>query len=128
MVEFLNLSVETDTPNSVDDWKNNDTIVEAAVTQYGKALKHAHPNQRKRETVVLKAVTQDGLALEFADESQKKSEKIAEAAVTQNGFAYKFISATLRQTNRKIAEIAFSKYGCARKRLQHSKTMIRWSL
>jgi len=70
--------------------RGNRTIVLAAVTNAGQALKHASsndPNLRDDKDVVLTAVQRDESAYRFASDTMKGDLDVALATVTKNGFA-----------------------------------------
>jgi hypothetical protein len=81
-------------PKITVDSRNSE--VRAAVTQDGRALRHASETLQNDREIVLAAVTQDGRALRHASETLQNDREIVRAAVTQDGWALRHASETLK--------------------------------
>lgn len=90
------------------DVKNNESIVLAAVQDYGCALEFASEDMKKKKSIVLAAVQVSGYALEFASEELRSDPEVVMTAVKQCGAAFKHCLGDARESR----EIAIAAVSC----------------
>lgn len=73
------------------EFKDNPTVVEAAIMQNGYAMRYASRCFQYNFTLALKAVKSNGLAIQFIKPDFVNNPKIAEAAVAQDPHAYRYV-------------------------------------
>jgi hypothetical protein len=84
------------------------TLVYAAVTQNGLALRYASPELKADRIIVLAAVRENGLALDYASPALTADRVIVLAAVEENGLAIQYASEELRNDH----IIVYSAHSC----------------
>ena len=98
-VEWLRIAEEdwSELLNQPSEVWEDKSVVTAAVTSCGWALRYASEALQNDQAVALAAVRQNGLALQFASSDLSGDAELALAAVAQCGRAFEFCSAELRR-------------------------------
>ena len=91
-----------------EELRSDPEIAMKAVSQYGQALRHASEELRGDHEIVATAVSQDGTALLYASEELKSDHEIVTKAVSESGWALGWASNELRGDVRLI-ELALTR-------------------